>query len=480
MAAGDAGMDRRIPYRRVMPWLVAVGLFMEQLDATVLNTAIPAISADLEAPALSLKSVLTTYTLSLAVFIPISGWIADRYGTRRVFRFAMAVFTLGSLLCAVSVNIGMLIASRLLQGIGGALMTPVGRLALVRTFPRSEMLTAMNFVVIPALVAPLVGPFIGGAIVHVLPWRFIFLVNIPIGIAGWWMSRRFMPDYADPFTPALDRVGFLLFGAGVALLSYVLEVFGEHSWEWGGIGLMTLTSVMLLVGYGWHARRAGSPILHMRMFRIRTFRVPVVGGFVTRLGVGGMPFLLPLLYQIGLGYTPLQAGLLTMPLAAAAIGMKVLGRRMLERFGHRAVLNTNTVLLGANIGVFFWVGATTPVWVILALSFTQGLFSSLQFTALNSLVYADVDDQEASKASSVASTAQQMALSFGVAVASLVAGLFLRDVQQTDAAGYITGLHWTFLSLGIFTLLSSLLFRELHPADGANVSHHVLRREAVE
>ncbi|MFT3885912.1 MAG: DHA2 family efflux MFS transporter permease subunit [Flavobacteriales bacterium] len=472
-------MDRRAPYRRVMPWLVAVGLFMEQLDQTIINTAVPQISEDLGTSALSLKSVLTTYTLGLAVFIPISGWIADRFGTRRVFRFAMGVFTIGSLLCGVSVDIRMLIASRLLQGIGGAMMTPVGRLALVRTFPRSEMINAMNFVVIPALIAPLLGPFIGGMIVHWLPWRVIFFVNVPIGLVGWWITRRAMPDYADPLVPPLDRVGFLLFGAGVALLSYVLEVFGEHTWEVGPMVMMTATSVLLLIGYGWHARTIRFPMLHLGMFRIRTFRVPVVGGFVTRLGVGSMPFLLPLLYQIGLGYSPLEAGLLTTPQAAGAIGMKVLSKHLLARFGHRAVLVWNTVLLGLNIMAFHFIGAGTPVWAILLLSLAQGLFSSLQFTSMNSLVYADVTDADASKASSIAGTAQQMALSFGVAVGSLVAAIFLSGVSEVDRTQYVAGLHHTFLALGAFTILSSLMFHGLRPGDGANVSHHMLRREAV-
>lgn len=461
--------------RRIVPWLVATGLFMENLDTTILNTAVPTISEDLGVTALSLKSVLTTYTLSLAVFIPISGWMADRFGTRRVFRTAVGLFTLGSLLCGLSVDLHMLVAARLVQGIGGAMMTPVGRLVLVRTFPRSEMLRMMNFVVIPALIAPLIGPFVGGLIVHWLPWRTIFFVNLPIGLVGWWMVRRYMPDHRDPGVPPLDQLGFLLFGSGIALLSYVLEVFGEHSWEPGPMTIMTVASVVLLAAYGLHARRAIHPVLHVRMFRIRTFRVSVVGGFITRLGIGGMPFLLPLLYQIGLGYSPLEAGLLTTPQALGAIGMKVLSRRLLARLGHRRVLQWNTVLLGCNILVFTLIGPGTPVWAILGLSLTQGLFSSLQFTCMNSLVYADVSDADASKASSIAATVQQMSTSFGVAVASLIAALFLMGTGgQYDTAQYIGGLHHTFLVLGSATILSSLTFSGLRKHDGANVSGYAL------
>lgn len=478
MSLNDPPTVERV--KRVLPWLVAVGLFMENLDISILNTAVPTIARDLGTTALSLKAVLTTYTLALAIFIPISGWVADRYGTRRVFRLAVALFTIGSLLCGISPNLGMLIASRFLQGMGGALMTPVGRIALIRTFPRSQLLTTMNFVVIPALVAPLLGPFIGGAIVHWLPWRSIFFVNLPIGLVGWLMILRFMPNYMDRRTRPLDRVGLILFGSGVALLSYVLEVFGEHTWPPVEISLMALTSAVLLIGYGLHARRDEAPLLDMQLFRTRTFRVSVLGGFITRLGVGGMPFLLPLLYQLGMGYSPLEAGLLTMPLAAGAIGMKIMSRVLLQRFGHRRVLIWNTVLLGGNIMLYTLLGPGTSAWAIVLLSLTQGLFSSLQFTCMNSLTYADVLDADASKASSIASTGQQMAISFGVASASLVAALYLGGVAQADTSAYVHGLHKAFLTLGLFTIGASASFHALRPADGSNVSRFVLRQEAVE
>jgi EmrB/QacA subfamily drug resistance transporter len=458
---------------RVLPWLVAVGLFMEHLDISILNTVIPVIAADLGTTALSLKAVLTTYTLALAIFIPVSGWVADRYGTRRVFRVAVALFTIGSLLCGLSTNLPMLIASRFLQGVGGSMMVPVGRIALIRAYPRSQMLRMMNYVVIPALVAPLVGPFVGGTLVHLLPWRSVFLVNIPIGIAGWILIRRHMPDFRDAQVTPLDKLGLVLFGAGIALLSYVLEVFGEHSWPPREIALMFGVSIVLLIAYRWHARHMAHPLLYLRLFAIRTFRIPVVGGFITRLGVGGMPFLLPLLYQVGLGYSPLEAGLLTTPLAVAAMGMKIMSRPILARFGHRQVLLWNTWLLGGTIMLYALVDARTPVVLIVLLSLMQGFFSSLQFTSMNSLVYADVDDGRASEASSIASTAQQLAISFGVATASLVAAIFLTNIPQSDQFAYIGGLHRTFVVLGAFTILSGLMFRSLRPTDGSNVSHYV-------
>lgn len=461
--------------RRYLPWLVAVALFMENLDATIVNTAVPTMSASLGVAPLSLKAVLTSYTLSLAVFIPISGWAADRYGTCRVFRWAVTLFLVGSLLCGLAVDIHFLVAARILQGIGGAMMTPVGRLALVRTFPRSELLRTMNFVIIPALIGPLLGPFTGGLIVHFFTWRVIFFVNVPLALFGLWMIRRYMPDYRDENAPPLDRIGFLLFGTGIALLSYVLEVFGEHTLAGGPMLFLLVLALLLLAGYVWHEHHTEQPVLELALFRIRTFRLSVIGGFVTRLGIGGMPFLLPLLYQIGLGYPAWQAGLLTMPQAAAAMGLKAMSRPILARFGHRTILVGNTVLLGLTIMIFTQIGRGTPLWQILLLSLAQGVFSSLQFTSMNSLVFADVSDRDASKGSSISSTAQQLSLSFGVAVGSLLAAYFLGHVDQTNAAQTIPALHKAFATMGVITIVSSLTFWGLDPNDGNNVSNRTPR-----
>ena len=455
-----------------MPWLVAVALFMENLDATIVNTAAPTMAASLAVEPLSLKGVLTSYTLALAVFIPISGWAADRFGTKRVFQAAILLFILGSLLSGFSVSVPMLVASRLLQGAGGAMMTPVGRLALVRTFPRAEMITAMNYVVIPALIGPLVGPFLGGLVVHWFHWRAIFFINVPLGLAGLWMARKWMPDFSDEHSPPIDWMGFLLFGGGILGLSYVLEVISDHSWPYSTTAELLLVALALLGLYGWHASRSRAPLLDLRLLRIRSFRVSVLGGFVTRLGVGGMPFLLPLLYQVGAGYLPWQAGLLTMPQAASAIGMKLMSKPLLARFGHRNVLRVNTVLMGVFIAGFALVSPGTPIWAIVMLSLAQGLASSMQFTSMNSLVFADVSDADASKAGSIASTAQQLALSFGVAFGSVATAWFLADVSQSDRPAFVGALHQAFLVLGAVTALSSLSFGRLQPGDGSNVSRH--------
>lgn len=457
--------------RRYLPWIVAVALFMENLDATIVNTAVPTISASLGVAPLSLKAVLTSYTLSLAVFIPISGWLADRFGTRNIFRLAIWLFLIGSLACGLAPSVPFLVAARVLQGLGGAMMTPVGRLALVRTFPRSEMLTTMNYVIIPALLGPLLGPFTGGVIVHWTSWRVIFFVNIPLAVIGLCLVHRHMPDYRDPQVPPLDRVGFVLFSAGIALLSYVLEVFGEHQHGSPLITALAITAILLLATYRWHERRTKTPLIELALFHMRTFRIAVLGGFVTRLGFGGMPFLLPLLYQLGLGFAPWQAGLLTMPQALAAMGLKLISRPVMKLFGHRRVLIGNTILLGLTMMAFTQIDRTAPLGAIIALSLAQGLFASLQFTAMNSLVYADIDDRDASMAGSIASTAQQLSLSFGVAIGSLTVGWFLGQVDQTNAAETIPALHKAFFALGAITIVSSLTFVGLHPHDGNNISH---------
>src|SRR5271170_6055800 len=456
--------------KRLLPWLVAVAFFMESLDTTILNTAVPAISAALHVAPLSMKSVLASFTLSLAVFIPISGWMADRFGTRRVFASAIGLFTLGSFLCGISSNIHLLVARRILQGCGGAMMVPVGRLTMVRTFAKSELIRAMSFVAIPALIGPMLGPIAGGLIVGYLHWRLIFFVNIPIGLVGLILVYLHLPDYREEHTDPLDVIGLVLFGSGVALLSYVLEVFGEHALSTRGIlGLLAL-SILLLAGYGFHATRTAHPMLRLALFRIRTFRASVSGSFLTRLGIGGLPFLFPLLYQVGLGFTPIQSGLLMMPQAIAAMSLKVAMPRILARFGYRAVLVSNTLIIGVQILLFATIGKGTPIWLVVGEVFCYGFFTSLQYTSMNTLVYAEVTEEQASSASSIASTAQQMSISFGVASASLVTAFFLPDRYRSNPLEFIHGIHRAFFVLGGMTLLSTIVFRGLKRGDGDAVS----------
>ncbi|HTH45445.1 MAG TPA: MFS transporter [Oxalicibacterium sp.] len=461
---GDANV------KRYLPWVVAIALFMEQLDSTVINTAVPTMAASLNVTPLSLKAAVSSYILSLAVCIPISGWMADRFGTRRVFSSAIALFTFSSVLSGLSLNVPMLVAARILQGISAAMMMPVGRLTIIRTFPKSELLRAMNFVIIPALIGPLLGPTIGGLIVHWMSWRVIFFINVPVGIAAQILIHRHMPDYRGDVRRPLDVIGLVLFGSGTALLSWVLEIFGEHHLDATSVGILFLLSLSLIAAYVWHARQASYPLLRLALFRIRTFRVSVFGGFATRLGLGGMPFLLPLLYQLGLGMPAWQSGILMMPTAAAAMGMKLIAPRVLRQFGYKKVLIVNTVLIGVTISMFGLVSAATPIALIVLIGLSQGFFNSLQFSSMNSMAYADVKTEDSSMASTIASSLQQMSMSFGLAFGSIVTAWYLGDLPQSDRVAVINALHHAFLTLGVVTILSSLSFWWLRAHDGENVS----------
>jgi len=458
--------------KRLLPWLVAVAFFMESLDTTILNTAVPMIASALKVAPLSMKAVLSSYTLSLAVFIPISSWMADRFGTRRVFAGAIGVFTLGSFLCGVSRGIHVLVLCRILQGCGGAMMVPVGRLTLVRTFPKPELVRAMSFVAIPALIGPMLGPLAGGLIVGWFHWRVIFFVNLPIGLLGLYMVDRHLPDYRAEVREPLDLVGLILFGCGIALFSYVLEVFGEHNLSGREIAGLLALSCALLSGYWLHAKTLAAPLLRLDLLRIRTLRIGAGGNFISRLGVGGLPFLLPLLYQIGLGFTPIQSGLLIMPQSIAAISLKMTMPALLERFGYRRLLLLNTVLLGAIIILFAVIAPGTSIGIIAALACALGFFSSLQYTCMNTLVYADVTPEQTSQASTIVSTVQQLSLSFGVAVASLVTAYFIPDRFHTSAPELVSGMHKAFIFLGILTALCAVEFAGLKEEDGDSVSLH--------
>ena len=448
--------------KRLLPWLVAVAFFMESLDTTILNTAVPAVSEALHVAPLS---------------IPISGWMADRYGTRRVFSSAIGLFTLGSLLCGLSGNIHLLVAFRILQGCGGSMMVPVGRLTIVRTFAKSELIRAMSFVAIPALIGPMLGPIAGGLIVGYFHWRVIFFLNIPIGIVGLIMVYLHLPNYFEEETHPLDIVGLILFGSGIALLSYVLEVFGEHTLSGREITGMLCISFALLTGYWLHAKSLEFPLLQLRLFSIRTFRAAVNGSFFTRLGIGGVPFLLPLLYQTGLGFTPIQSGLLIMPQAIGAMSIKAVLRRLLGLVGYRGVLISNTLIIGVLLALFSTINQRTPVWLIVLLAFLYGGFTSLQYTSMNTLVYADIAEHDSSSASSIASTMQQMSISFGVATAGLTTAFFVPNGASHMPAEMMHGIHLAFRCLGGLTIASTLVFTSLKSGDGDAVSQQRILRQ---
>ena len=466
--------------RRRLLWIVATALFMEQLDATIVNTAVPAIAASLQVAPLSLKAVVTSYILSLAICIPLSGWMADRFGTRRVFAAAVALFTFASVLCGAATSVPMLVAARLLQGLGAAMMMPVGRLLVIRSVAKSELIVAMNFVIVPALIGPLLGPTVGGVMVHWLSWRAIFLVNVPVGLVALWLIYRHLPDYRSATPRPLDLTGWVLFSSGTTLLSWLLGVFGEPHFgahHFGPVSVAAgLLALALLGAYGVHARRTAHPLLRLTLLRIRTFRVAVLGGAVTRLGLGAMPFLLPLLFQLGLGLPAWQSGLLLMPLAAAAMLMKMVASRILARHGYRTVLIVNTLMIGVTISLFSCVDAGSSLGLVVALCLAQGFFNSLQFSSMNSMAFADIDAPNASMASGIASTLQQLSMSLGLALGSLLTAYFLGDLPQSDRVAVSGALHHAFLTLGALTMASSLSFWTLRAHDGEAVSQRGLSR----
>jgi MFS family permease len=328
----------------------------------------------------------------------------------------------------------------------------------------------MNFVILPALIGPLLGPTVGGLIVHWSSWRAIFFVNVPVGLLALFLVFRYMPDYKGAEPRPLDVIGLILFSSGTALLSWLLEIFGEHTLDMLTMALMLGLSVALLAAYVWHANERPHPLLRLALLKVRTFRISVLGGFITRLGIGGLPFLLPLLYQLGLKLPAWQSGLLMMPTAAAAMGMKLIAPKVLARFGYRQVLIVNTICIGLTIALFSLVGPGTPWYAIAGIGLLQGFFNSLQFSSMNTLAYADVPQMDSSMASTIASSFQQLSMSFGLASGSLVTGWFLGRVPQTNQLMVTSALHHAFLALAITTMLSSLVFWRLRRSDGESIS----------
>ena len=405
---------------RLIPLIIASALFMENMDSTVIATSLPAMARSLGTDPIVLKLAFTTYLLSLTVFIPVSGWMADRFGSRHVFRVAIAIFTIGSLACGMANSLGGLVAARALQGIGGAMMVPVGRIILLRTVPKAELVDALAWLTIPALIGPLVGPPVGGFITDTVGWRWVFWMNLPFGILAMILATVLMPDTHVDEVPKLDAVGFVLSGLGLSSFIFGLTVMGRGLLPGWTPSVLVLLGAVLVGFYIRHALSTENPILDLRLLRIETFRAGVVGGSLFRVGVGAVPFLLPLMFQIAYGMTALQSGLITFVAAAGAISMKLGAARMIRRFGFRQLLLVNGLMASASISIMGFLSASTPYLLAVALLFVGGFLRSLQFTALNAMSYSDVDHQQASYATSLYTVVQQLSLSMGVVLAAFV------------------------------------------------------------
>ncbi len=452
----------------LLPLIIACALFMENMDSTVIATSLPVIAADLGVNPISLKLALTAYLVSLAVFIPVSGWMADRFGSLTVFRLAICVFMLGSLTCGFSASLGGFVAARFLQGMGGAMMVPVGRLILLKSVPKNELVQAMSYLTIPALLGPVFGPPLGGFISTYFHWRWIFFINIPIGILGIYLATRHVPEITEPDLAPLDFVGFVLSGFGLSALTLGLATAGQHLLSKEMSTACVIAGGISLALYVRHAFKSEHPLLDFRFLRVATYRTSVIGGAVFRIGVGAMPFLLPLLMQLGFGYSALQSGLLTCTSALAAMFMKTMAVAILRRYGFRNVLIWNAVIAAGSIASYGLFTQTTPYALMVGLLLLGGFFRSLQFTAMNALAYADIARAEMSPASSLANVTQQLALSLGVTIAAWVletsAGLHGHAVVK--AADFSVA----FMVVAAVASLSFWFNLRLAPNAGAEVS----------
>ena len=447
-----------------LPWIAAMAFFMQALDATILNTALPAIAQSLNHSPLAMQSAIISYTLTVAMLIPVSGWLADRFGTRRVFMLAVSLFTLGSLACALSGSLAELVTFRIIQGVGGAMMMPVARLALLRAYPRSELLPVLNFVTMPGLVGPILGPVLGGVLVTWASWHWIFLINIPIGIAGLLYARKYMPNFTTP-RRRFDGVGFLLFGFSLVLFSCGMEMFGERLvTSWIALAII-ITSLLLLAAYVRHARRHPTPLIALPMFKIRTFSVGIAGNLATRLGTGCVPFLMPLMLQVGFGYPALIAGCMMAPTAMGSILAKSMVTQVLRWCGYRKTLVGVTLFIGLMIAQFSFQSPAMPVWMLILPLFILGMAMSTQFTAMNTITLADLTDESASGGNSVLAVTQQLSISLGVAVSAAV----LRIYEGIEGTSTVDQFHYTFITMGVITAISALMFLLLRPKDGRNL-----------
>jgi EmrB/QacA subfamily drug resistance transporter len=449
--------------------VVATALFMENLDSTVISTSLPAIAADLHEDPVALKLALTAYLLSLAIFIPASGWMADRFGARKVFRGAIVVFAIGSILCGLSSTLPEFVAARMIQGLGGAMMTPVGRLVLVRSTPRSELVRALAWLTVPALIGPVIGPPLGGFITTYFHWRWIFWINIPISVLGVVLATIFIEDVREEGVPPLDLPGFVLIGVGLSALIFGFSAAGRGVIAGPLDAALIALGIVSLAAYVRHARRAKHPIIDLSLLKLPTFRASVGGGFLFRLGIGATPFLLPLLFQMGFGLSPFQSGLLTFVSTVGAIVMKPTAGPILKWLGFRNVLVFNALLSTCFFLANCLFTEQTPHAVIVAVLLAGGFFRSLQFTAINAVAFAEVDDRRMSHATSLSAVFQQLSLSVGV---TLGAGVleFTRSRHGAGSALAAADFAPAFLVVGLVASLSVLFFNRLSPDAGAEMS----------
>jgi len=438
------------------------------MDATVIATALPTIAHGFGESPLRLNLAITCYLLSLGIFLPLSGWLADRFGARIVFTSAIVVFTLGSIGCSTVESLPQLVLARIVQGMGGAMMVPVGRLVVLRSIPKAELVAAMAYLTVPALIGPVIGPPLGGFIVTYFSWRWIFWINIPIGLLGIALALRFVPNIREARDEALDGAGFGMVSLGLAGTMFGFENVGRGILSNDSVTALLVGGLAFLAAYGWHARRVDAPIIDVTLLRIRTFRASVLGGFLFRNAIGALPFLTPLMLQLGFGLTPFASGMITFSGAAGALFMKITAPAILRALGFRRVLLLNTVVCAVSIACYGLFRPSTPHAVIIGVLLVGGFFRSLQFTSLNTLAYADVEQPKMSRATTLASVGQQLSLSFGVGLGALLLHTTLA-VRGRDALG-AADFSPAYFTISAISLLSLLFFARLRDDAGAEIS----------
>ncbi|NMV36448.1 multidrug transporter subunit MdtD [Ralstonia insidiosa] len=454
-------------------WLVAVGLFMQTLDSTIVNTALPAMARSLSESPLKMQSVIIAYTLTTAMLMPASGWLADRFGTRRMFFAAIFLFTIGSLLCAESRSLNMLIASRVVQGVGGALLMPVGRLTVLRVVPREQFLPAMSFVTIPGLIGPLIGPTLGGWLVEAVSWHWIFLINIPVGLAGALVTLKVMPDVRADDESRFDWTGYAMLAFGMAAVSFSLDGLSGLGFQHATVLVLLIFGLAALTAYWLHAGHTvegkAGPLFPRSLFAIPSFSIGILGNLFARIGTGGMPFLIPLLLQVSLGYSPLQAGLMMVPVAAAGMAAKPLGTWAIKRFGYRRMLFTNTLMVGLMMASFAVMTPDVPVWLRIVQLALFGTFNSMQFTAMNTLTLKDLSGPHASSGNSMLSMVMMLSMSLGVAAAGALLTGFTDFTGGPEGRDTLAAFHKTFVCVGFMTAAAAWIFAQLSHAEPAQV-----------
>ncbi len=452
--------------KKVLPIILATSIFMQMLDSTILNTSLPSIAKDLHESPLDMQNAIISYVLTLALFMPVSGFLSDKFGTKKVFIFALFLFSLGSLFCSLSQNLTHLVLARIVQGVGGSLMTPVGKLALIKTFPKKELLKAMNFAIIPALIGPVLGPLVGGYMVDYLSWHWIFLINIPFGLIGILLSLKYMPDYKSKIID-FDLKGFFIFAAASLLLSISLELFG-NTVRVSPVLVILMSGFLMLYWYYRHASKDNNPIFPLNLFQVRTFRVGIVGNLATRLGISSVPLLLPMMIQIAYGQSAVVSGWIVAPMALTAMFGKSAVIGILNRFGYRKTLMVNTFIIGVLICCMAIPSIHTSIYWYGPIIAVLGFFNSIQFTSMNSISIADLRQYHTSSGNSLISVNQQLAIGFGIAFGLLVLKIFQGDVKLIHNEIH-NAFRYTFLVVGSLTILSGLVFRRLHFKDGDNL-----------